>query len=115
MHELALTEYMLRTAGRAAKENGAKKSYTLADDITLNILYQKYYEEEASDENDYSVCVLLSQGINHYLFTGDLEGEGEEAMLMPIDDPDLLDEVFAEFCHQYEEYENSEDAMQLEV
>ena len=43
-----------------------------------------------------------------------LEGEGEEAMLMPIEDPDLLDEVFAEFCHQYEEFENSEEAMSLD-
>ena len=27
---------------------------------------------------------------------------------------DLLDEVFAEFCHQYEEFENSEEAMSLD-
>ena len=43
-----------------------------------------------------------------------LEGEGEEALLLPIEDESLLDEVFAEFCHQYEEYENSEDAYALE-
>lgn len=62
-------------------ENGAERSYTLADDITLEILYQKYYEEKTSDENDYSVCVLLSQGNNHYLFTGDLEKDGEESLV----------------------------------
>ena len=43
-----------------------------------------------------------------------LKGEGDDAVLAPIEDAHLLDEVFAEFCHQYEEYENSEDAMSLE-
>lgn len=61
--------------------SGAKRSYELTDGITLNILYQKFYEEKTSDENDYSVCVLLSQGNNHYLFTGDLEHEGEESLV----------------------------------
>lgn len=43
-----------------------------------------------------------------------LQGEGDEAMLLPLEDEQLLDEVFAEFCHQYEEYENSDEAMSLE-
>ena len=63
------------------EENGAKKSYTLGENITLNILYQEFYEKKTSDENDYSVCVLLSQGNNHYLFTGDLEAEGEASLV----------------------------------
>lgn len=62
-------------------ESGAKRSYELAEGITLNILYQKFYEEKTSDENDYSVCALLSQGNNHYLFTGDLEHEGEQSLV----------------------------------
>lgn len=62
-------------------ENGAQRTYTLADGITMNFLYQKFYEETTSDENDYSVCMLLSQGENHYLFTGDLEKEGEESLV----------------------------------
>lgn len=62
-------------------ENGASRSYELSDGITLQILYQKFYEEKTSDENDYSVCTLLSQGNNHYLFTGDLEHEGEESLV----------------------------------
>ena len=68
-------------------ENGAKRSYTLAEDITLNILYQEFYEKDASDENDYSVCTLLSQGNNHYLFTGDLEADGEASLLKENDLP----------------------------
>ena len=66
---------------------GAKRSYSLGDGVTMNFLYQKFYEEETSDENDYSVCMLLSQGDNHYLFTGDLEGEGEESLVESNDLP----------------------------
>ena len=66
----------------------------------LYCVFQKA-EPETEEEEDEVVIYLL-------------EGEGEEAMLMPIDDPDLLDEVFAEFCHQYEEFENSEDAMSMD-
>ena len=43
-----------------------------------------------------------------------LNGEGDDAMLVPLEDEHLLDEVFAEFCHQYEEYENSDEAMELD-
>jgi competence protein ComEC len=62
-------------------ENGASRSYTLAEGITMNFLYQEFYETKTSDENDYSVCMLLSQGNNHYLFTGDLEGHGEKSLV----------------------------------
>ena len=43
-----------------------------------------------------------------------LQGEGDDAMLMPIEDDQLLDEVFAEFCHQYEDFENADEAMELD-
>ncbi len=43
-----------------------------------------------------------------------LQGEGEDQMLLPLEDEQLMDEVFAEFCHQYEEYENSDEAMKLD-
>ncbi len=62
-------------------DNGASRSYTLGEGITMNILYQKYYEEKTDDENDYSVCMLLSQGSKHFLFTGDLEKHGEESLV----------------------------------
>ena len=61
--------------------NGGQKVYTLAEGITMEILYQKFYEEKSSDENNYSVCVLFTQGDNHYLFTGDLEKEGEASLV----------------------------------
>ena len=61
--------------------NGAQRSYELGDGVTMNFLYQKYYESSANKENDYSVCMLLSQGDNHYLFTGDLESNGEKSLV----------------------------------
>ena len=44
-----------------------------------------------------------------------LQGEGDDALLVPIEDEQLLDEVFAEFCNQYEKYENSEEAKCLDM
>lgn len=70
------------TANDCVQEtNGAKKIYTLSTGITMEILDQKFYREKTSDENDYSVCTLFSQGDNHYLFTGDLEKDGEASLV----------------------------------
>ena len=43
------------------------------------------------------------------------EGEGQDIQLFVVEDEQLMDEVFAEFCAQYEQYENAEDAKKLEV
>lgn len=61
--------------------NGAQRKYTLADGVELEFLYQKYYEADASTENNYSVCCMINQGNNHYLFTGDLESVGEKSLV----------------------------------
>lgn len=78
-------------------EGGAKRSYDLSaagdGSLTLNVLYNYYYEHETADENDYSVCVLLThtKGANtsNYLFTGDLEGKGEEYLVDMNDLPEV--------------------------
>lgn len=66
-------------------EGGAQRIYDLSDDgsIKLEILYNYYYENKApkENENEYSVCFILHQGSNSYLFTGDLESGGEERMV----------------------------------
>ncbi len=62
-------------------ENGAQRSYELAEGITLNFLYNYYYDHSASDENDYSVCFYIAQGEYNYLFTGDLEEKGEKYLV----------------------------------
>lgn len=65
--------------------NGAQSVYTLGEGVTLKILDQRFYSEKAEDENDYSVCTLLTEkyagGENNYLFTGDLEEHGEASLV----------------------------------
>ena len=61
--------------------DGAQRSYTLAEGVTMNFLYNYYYEFKASDENNYSVCMYINQGENNYLFTGDLEKDGESRLV----------------------------------
>lgn len=63
-------------------------------------IFQKAEPETEEEEDEVVIFALV--------------GEGDDAVLNPIEDEQLLDEVFAEFCHQYEEFENSEDAMKLE-
>ena len=86
------------------EEGEAKRSYDLSVEhdgsLTLNVLYNYYYEHETKDENDYSVCVLLTHTAedgseSHYMFTGDLEGEGESRMVdyYTASDTDNLPEV----------------------
>jgi len=79
--------------------NGAQKVYDLTGDgaITMEILYQKFYEESSSDENNYSVCLVISQGSNHYLFTGDLEESGERSLVES--NPDLPEMVLFKGGH----------------
>lgn len=67
--------------------NGAQKVWELADGITMEILYQKYYETYTETENDHSVCLMINQGDDHYLFTGDLQRSGEESLVQC--NPDL--------------------------
>ncbi len=67
------------TAAECITEN--KDVFPLTDEITLTVLDSAYYFESSSDENNYSVCTMLTYGENHYLFTGDLEKEGEEALV----------------------------------
>lgn len=70
------------TALECVKEqNGAKKIYNLASNITMEILYQKYYEQRSEYENNYSVCTLFTHGDRSFLLTGDLEEDGEKSLV----------------------------------
>ena len=66
-------------------EMGGK--FDLGDGMTLTILDSYYYYNRASSENDHSVCTLIDDGKNSYLFTGDLEKEGEEKLVEMNDLP----------------------------
>lgn len=86
-----------------------------ADDGTIEKLYhiatieykgEKYCcfqkaEPETEEEEDEIIIFAL-------------KGEDDEAMLLPLEDEQLLDEVFAEFCHQYEDYEDDGDAAAID-
>jgi len=63
-------------------KNGAQGEIELGNDVSLEILYHKYYEEKAPSENDYSVCCMVNQNDEKfYLFTGDLEEDGEQSLV----------------------------------
>jgi competence protein comA len=68
---------------------GAQRVYELSDGITMEILYNYYYENESSDENNYSVCLLFRQGGRSFLLTGDLEEKGEEYLVEYNDLPEV--------------------------
>lgn len=67
--------------------DGAKRQYYLDEEQTLsiNILYNYYYYNVSSDENNHSVVTLLTKeledGNKYYLFTGDLEEDGESRLV----------------------------------
>ena len=63
--------------------NGAKKTYEIADGITMTILYNYFYDHKSSDENNYSVCVLITETAHNknFYFLGDLEEKGEEYLI----------------------------------
>lgn len=71
-------------------ENGAQRIIQLTDSISMEILYNYYYDHDdynddneiITDENDNSVCLMFHHGNEkHFLFTGDLEHDGEEKMV----------------------------------
>ena len=74
-------EHHYTAAQCVAESDGAQKEYTITDAVKMTILDQRFYHETTSDENDYSVCALFTHGDNnHYLFTGDLEKDGEASL-----------------------------------
>ena len=72
------------------ENNGAQKIYNIAQGITMEILDQRFYREKTSDENDYSVCALFTQGNSRYLFTGDLEKDGEASLVSLNNLPEVV-------------------------
>ncbi len=62
-------------------ENGAQRSINVSENVYIDILYNYYYENPASTENEYSVCFTLRSGNKKFLFTGDLEKAGEKKLI----------------------------------
>ncbi len=65
-------------------ESGAQRVYQLSENVKMSILYNYYYFNVGTDENNYSVCTLFTyttpEKEYNFMFTGDLELEGEEKM-----------------------------------
>lgn len=61
----------------------------LSDNVSMTILWNKYYFTNSSNENNYSVSVLFTykdnEDTHNFILTGDLEKEGEEAMVEHYD------------------------------
>lgn len=70
-------------------DSGARRVWEVAPGIEMEILYNYFYENESGDENNYSVCLMFNQGDKHFLFTGDLEQEGEEYLVQYNDLPEV--------------------------
>jgi competence protein ComEC len=68
-------------------KEGAQRVYNLTEDgnVKMEILYNYYYDHDSSDENNYSVCVMFYHGDRQFLFTGDLEKDGEEYLAEKYD------------------------------
>lgn len=117
------------------QKNKKKKSEenTMAKDMNEELYEtdeERIIELEADDgttEKLYHIATLEYRGKPYCVFQkAEPQSEEEEdeviifaldeenELLLPIEDAHLLDEVFAEFCHQYEEYENSDEAMDME-
>ena len=86
-----------------ADDGTVEKLYHIATIEYRGAMYCCFQKAEPETEEEEDEVVIFR-----------LDGEGDDAMLMPLEDEQLLDEVFAEFCNQYEKYEDSEDAMRLD-
>lgn len=67
------------TAQQCLDQN--KAIFDLTGGVELQILDNYYYDHEAESENDYSVCFMINQDDRHFLFTGDLEADGEKKLI----------------------------------
>jgi competence protein ComEC len=61
-------------------EDGARRVFDFGDGVKLEILYNYYYENPAGNENNYSVCARIIHNDKQFIFTGDLEIDGEEKL-----------------------------------
>ena len=66
-----------------------KSVFELGSGVTMTVLDQRYYYEEAAIENDYSVCTLITHGDRNFLFTGDLEDKGELSLIEKNELPEV--------------------------
>lgn len=64
------------------RNGDTNREFALGENAKMEVLYNEYTQTlNAHSENDYSVCALFSFEDKKFLFTGDLEEEGEEKLV----------------------------------
>lgn len=86
-----------------ADDGTVEKLYHIATIEYKGGMYCFFQKAEPETEEEEDEVVIFA-----------LQGEGDDAVLVPMEDEQLMDEVFAEFCQQYEQFEASEEAMALD-
>lgn len=86
-----------------ADDGTIEKLYHLATIEYRKNMYCVFQKAEPETEEEEDEVIIFA-----------LQGDGEDATLVPVEDDQLLDEVFAEFCHQYEDFENADEAKELD-
>ncbi len=124
-----LESYLIRE-----KQKNKKAEETTMSEKNENEVYEEedHILEVETDEGIirlYHIATLPYKGANYCVFQKaepeteeeedevviyQLEEGEEEGMLLPVEDDALLDEVFAEFCRMYEDFEDAEEAMSLD-
>ena len=86
-----LNDEVAAGATHLSAKDCAGQTFDLGNDVKLKILDSKYYYEASATENNHSVCTLITQGEGetekNYLFTGDLEVDGEAELVKRNDLP----------------------------
>lgn len=66
-------------------ESGASATIKINDNVSIEFLEHKFYREKSKTENNYSVCFQIvetaGENVYRYLFTGDLEEDGEKDLV----------------------------------
>ena len=84
------------------EQNGAQRIYSLGEGVSMEVLYNFFYDHTRNDfraeypgvsgsfseENDYSVSLLFRQGEKAMLFTGDSEAWSEHSLVAENDLPE---------------------------
>ena len=90
-------------ASDIVEANNGKIELDQTNDINLHILENYYYTNEGH-ENNYSVCTMLNQGDKYFIFTGDLEEDGEELLVDASVNPIFSSSVFTSGDYSVELY-----------
>lgn len=66
-------------------KSGASATVKINDNVSIEFLEHKFYHDKSKTENNYSVCFQIvetaGENVYRYLFTGDLEEDGEKDLV----------------------------------